>query len=69
MAPPIRILGISAYYHDSAAVLLADGKLVAAVSEERFTRKKGDSSFPAHAVQYCLRQGGIGIDDLDAVGF
>jgi len=69
VAPPIRILGISAYYHDSAAVLLADGQLVAAVSEERFTRKKGDSSFPAHAVQYCLRQGGIGIDDLDSVGF
>jgi len=65
----VCILGISAYYHDSAAVLLVDGAIVAAASEERFTRQKGDPGFPARAVEYCLREGGIGIDDLAAVGF
>jgi len=63
------ILGISAYYHDSAAVLLANGEIIAAAAEERFTRQKGDASFPARAVAYCLREGGIAIDDLAAVGF
>jgi carbamoyltransferase len=63
------ILGISAFYHDSAACLLRDGEIVAAAQEERFTRKKGDSSFPQHAVDYCLRAGGIGVGDLDYVGF
>ena len=49
------ILGISAYYHDSAACLLKDGEIVAAAQEERFTRKKGDASYPEHAVAYCLK--------------
>jgi carbamoyltransferase len=66
---PTWILGISAFYHDSAAALLRDGEIVAAGSEERFTRKKGDSSFPSKAVDYCLRQAGIGVDDLSFVGF
>ena len=65
----LRVLGISAYYHDSAAALLVDGEIVAAASEERFTRKKGDARFPAQAVAYCLREGGSGIDGLAAVGF
>ncbi len=63
------ILGISAYYHDSAACLVRDGELVAAAQEERFTRKKHDEEFPHHAVAYCLREGGIGLDQLDYVGF
>jgi len=63
------ILGISAYYHDSAAALLRDGEIVAAASEERFTRKKGDPAFPRHAVAYCLREGGVKTENLDAVGF
>lgn len=67
--PPTGILGISAFYHDSAACLLGDGKIVAAAQEERFTRKKGDAGFPAHAVEYCLKAGGIGTADLAFVGF
>ena len=63
------ILGISAYYHDSAACLLRNGEIVAAAQEERFTRRKGDASFPAHAVEYCLRAGGITVSDLTCVGF
>ena len=63
------VLGISAFYHDSAACLLRDGDIVAAASEERFTRVKGDASFPQHAVAYCLRQAGITVSDLTAVGF
>jgi carbamoyltransferase len=63
------ILGISAYYHDSAAALLKNGAVVAAGSEERFTRKKGDPDFPARAVDFCLRQAGITVADLAAVGF
>jgi carbamoyltransferase len=63
------ILGISAFYHDSAAALLRDGEIVAAAQEERFTRKKGDAAFPAHAVDFCLRAGGITPRDLAAVGF
>ena len=64
-----RILGISAYYHDSAACLVEDGRIVAAAQEERFTRKKHDASFPAHAVEYCLREGGTTVQKLDLVGF
>jgi carbamoyltransferase len=64
-----RILGISAYYHDSAACLLVEGKIVAAAQEERFTRKKHDAGFPARAVEYCLTEGGVTIDDIDLVGF
>jgi carbamoyltransferase len=63
------ILGISAFYHDSAACLLRDGEIVAAVSEERLTRKKGDPDFPRRAVDYCLEHAGIGVRDLAAVGF
>lgn len=63
------VLGISAYYHDSAACLLEDGRIVAAAQEERFTRKKGDASFPAHAVEYCLAEAGISADQLTCVGF
>src|SRR5438552_13296520 len=66
---PQNVLGISAFYHDSAACLLRDGEIVAAAQEERFTRKKGDASFPAHAVEYCLRAGGITTADLAFVGF
>jgi carbamoyltransferase len=63
------ILGISAFYHDSAACLVRDGEIVAAAQEERFTRKKHDSEFPKHAVEYCLREAGIGLAELDYVGF
>src|SRR5215218_1146660 len=65
----MRILGISAYYHDSAAALVVDGKIVAAAQEERFTRKKHDAAFPTRAVAYCLEEAGIGPGDLDYVGF
>ena len=63
------ILGISAFYHDSAAALVIDGQIVAAAQEERFTRIKHDPAFPAHAIEYCLREGGLCADDLDYVGF
>jgi carbamoyltransferase len=63
------ILGISAFYHDSAAALVVDGRVVAAAQEERFTRKKHDSAFPTHAVAYCLAEAGITAVDLDWVGF
>jgi carbamoyltransferase len=66
---PVHILGLSAYYHDSAACLLRDGAIVAAAQEERFTRKKGDESFPRHAVAYCLRAAGIRPRDLAYVAF
>src|SRR5207237_713632 len=65
----MNILGLSAFYHDSAAALVRDGKIVAAAQEERFTRKKHDSSFPARAVDYCLKEGGISASQLDLVGF
>ena len=63
------ILGISAFYHDSAAALVIDGEIVAAAQEERFTRKKHDADFPAHAVRFCLEQAGIRVEDLDHVAF
>lgn len=65
----MQILGISAFYHDSAACLVRDGEIVFAAQEERFTRKKGDASFPDHAIEHCLRAGGISGPDLDYVGF
>jgi len=65
----MNILGISAYYHDSAACLVRDGELVAAAQEERFTRKKHDHRFPAAAVEYCLREGGLKPEQLDFVAF
>ena len=66
---PTRILGISAYYHDSAACLVVDGQIVAAAQEERFTRKKHDAAFPTRAVEYCLMEGGVAASQLDYVGF
>lgn len=63
------ILGISAFYHDSAAALVIDGEVVAAAQEERFTREKHDSRFPTHAIDYCLQTAGIGPEQLDYVGF
>jgi predicted NodU family carbamoyl transferase len=65
----VKILGISAFYHDSAAALIVDGKIIAAAQEERFTRKKHDSSFPANAIKFCMNYEALGIDDLDAVVF
>jgi len=65
----MRILGISAFYHDSAAALLVEGRIVAAAQEERFTRKKQDARFPIHAIGYCLAEGGIKLDDVDYVVF
>jgi carbamoyltransferase len=65
----MRILGISAFYHDSAAALLVDGRIAAAAQEERFTRKKQDARFPAHAIAYCLDQAGCKLDDVDHVVF
>ena len=63
------VLGLSAFYHDSAACLLKDGEIIAAAQEERFTRKKHDQGFPMKAVEYCLKEGGIGIEDLALVAF
>jgi len=64
-----RILGISAFYHDSAAALIEDGAIVAAAQEERFTRKKHDAGYPRHAVDYCLSAAGCGLRDVDWVAF
>src|SRR5882757_9420937 len=64
-----NILGVSAYYHDAAAALVCDGKIMSAAQEERFTRKKNDSDFPIHAVQSCLDHAGLKPGDLDAVVF
>lgn len=63
------VLGISCFYHDASAALLKDGVIVAAAEEERFTRKKHDTSFPANAIKYCLKSQNIDINDLDYVGF
>ena len=63
------ILGLSAYYHDSAAALVIDGEIVGAAQEERFTRIKGDSSFPHHAVGWCLDQARLEPDQIDHVVF
>ncbi len=65
----MRILGISAFYHDSAAALIEDGRVVAAAQEERFTRKKHDARFPEHAIRYCLQEAGISLDEVDHVAF
>ena len=69
MSRPVSILGISAFYHDSAACLVRDGQIIAAAQEERFTRKKHDANFPKHAVEYCLREGGLQLADLEYVAF
>ena len=63
------ILGISCFYHDSAAALLCDGELIAAASEERFTRTKHDPDFPVNAIRFCLGVAGITMDEVDHLGF
>jgi len=63
------ILVISAFYHDSAAALVIDGRIVAAAQEERFTRKKHDHEFPVNAIRYCLEEAGLRAEQLDYVGF
>lgn len=65
----MTILGISAFYHDSAAAIIQDGKIIAAAQEERFTRKKHDESFPINAVEFCLKYAGVNINDVDAIAF
>lgn len=65
----MKILGLSALYHDSAAALIEDGRIIAAAQEERFTRKKHDAAFPKHAIEYCLGEAGIGLNDIDFVVF
>ena len=65
----MRVLGISAFYHDSAAAVVEDGRIVAAAQEERFTRKKHDADFPQHAIDYCLREAGVGLEACDFVAF
>lgn len=65
----MNILGISAYYHDSAAALVCDGMIVAAAQEERFSRKKHDPSFPTRAIGYCLSANNLSINDVDFVVF
>ncbi len=67
--PSRNILGLSAFYHDSAACLVRDGQIIAAAQEERFTRKKHDAAFPRNAVEYCLREGGISLAEVDYVAF
>src|SRR5262245_58524679 len=65
----MRVLGLSAFYHDSAAALVEDGRIIAAAQEERFTRKKGDASFPRNAIAYCLEAAGTTLADIDHVAF
>ena len=65
----MKILGISAFYHDSAAALVDDGRIVAAAQEERFTREKHDSGYPTNAIAYCLDQAGIALDEIDQIAF
>lgn len=65
----MKILGISAFYHDSAAAIISNGEIIAAAQEERFTRKKHDESFPVNAVQYCLKEAGISLDEIEAIVF
>src|SRR5262245_11050939 len=65
----MRILGVSAFYHDSAAALIVDGRVIAAAQEERFTRIKQDARFPELAIGYCLDEGSTALDDVDYVVF
>lgn len=69
MKKPVYILGISAFYHDSAAALIKDGAITAAAQEERFTRKKHDSAFPSNAIKFCLEFGNISLADIDHIAF
>ena len=64
-----NILGISAYYHDSAAAIISDGRIVAAAQEERFSRKKHDSRFPTHSIRYCLSENDLQLQDIDKIVF
>ena len=64
-----RILGISAFYHDSAACVVIDGKIIAAAQEERFTRVKHTADFPIKAIEYCLTEAGLSINEIDHVVF
>ena len=64
---PTRVIGVSAYYHDSATALIIDGEIISAVQEERFTRKKHDSSFPKEALKYCLENNNLTLKDIDHV--
>ena len=63
------VLGIGCFYHDASAALMKDGEIVAAAEEERFTRKKHDTSFPVNAIKYCLESQNITVDDLTYIGF
>src|SRR6478609_3552270 len=65
----MRVLGISAFYHDSAAALIEDGRIVAAAQEERFSRRKHDARFPRNAIDYCLAEAGLRLPDIDYVAF
>src|SRR4029434_7004073 len=65
----MRVLGISAFYHDSAAAIVEDGEIIAAAQEERFTRRKHDPNFPTHAVGYCLREAGCSLEALACIAF
>ncbi|HCM46614.1 MAG TPA: hypothetical protein DIS98_03630, partial [Colwellia sp.] len=65
----MRILGISAFYHDSAAAIIIDGEIIAAAQEERFSRKKHDPEFPAQAILFCLKEANCKITDLDSIIF
>ena len=65
----MKILGISAFYHDSASALIVDGKIVAAAQEERFTRKKHDASFPLNAIEFCIDHASLTLRELDAIVF
>ena len=65
----MKVLGISAYYHDSAAAIISDGKVLYAAQEERFTRVKNDDSFPEEAIKFCLKESGFDLRDIDAIAF
>ena len=69
MRESINVLGLSAFYHDSAATLLVNGEIIAAAQEERFTRKKHDAAFPVHAIAYCLEEAGLSLSDIDFITF
>src|ERR1700719_951957 len=65
----MRVLGISAFYHDSAAALIEDGQILSAAQEERFTRRKHDARFPRFAIEFCLGQAGVSLSDVDYIAF
>jgi Predicted carbamoyl transferase, NodU family len=65
----MKILGISAFYHDSAAAIIVNNEIIACIQEERFTRKKHTPEFPTNSIQYCLEESGLSVDELDAIVF